>query len=191
MLDPLGSQEAGAQDASDRGDVQAMKVIFLDFDGVLNSWAFVNRTNVKGGIIGIDPEAVARLSRLMRDTGAHVVVSSTWRLFNTLEDLRRILTDAGLPKDQAALIIDKTPRLSGQHRGIEIALWLKTEAKQPVESFVILDDDSDMADLMDRLVQTSMDHGLTDHHVEIAKRILANAQKSTVTTHDHEGATTP
>jgi hypothetical protein len=42
----------------------------------------------------------------------------------------------------------------------------------PVESFVILDDDADMEHLLPRLVQTSMDDGLQDRHVEKAVEIL-------------------
>jgi hypothetical protein len=50
-------------------------------------------------------------------------------------------------------------------RGDEINEWL---SKNEVESFIILDDDTDMADLMHRLVHTDFPDGLQDEHIEIA-----------------------
>lgn len=50
-----------------------MKVIFLDFDGVLNSTRFMME-NPQRGLCGLDKVAVARLNRLCAETGAYVVV---------------------------------------------------------------------------------------------------------------------
>ena len=50
-----------------------MKVIFLDIDGVLN--------NSGNSFRRLDPENVARLNALCRQSGARVVVSSSWRLW--------------------------------------------------------------------------------------------------------------
>jgi len=58
-----------------------VKVIFLDIDGVL----CISRTNPKRGrppyrFGGLHPPAVAQLQRIVRATGALVVISSAWRL---------------------------------------------------------------------------------------------------------------
>lgn len=148
-----------------------MKIIFLDFDGVLNShkWVKANEHLLNSQTLfmhtDVDREAVARVDRLCKETGAKVVVSSTWRLFNSLERLQEILKNHGFTGE----VIGRTPRLGGK-RGSEISQWLNEHG--PVESFVILDDDSDMVHLMHKLVQTTFDLGLQDEHVELAKALL-------------------
>lgn len=56
-----------------------MRVVFLDFDGVLNSRALVERsaTPHAPGLSLLDEDAVARLKRLCAVGGAGIVVSST------------------------------------------------------------------------------------------------------------------
>lgn len=148
-----------------------MKIIFLDFDGVLNShkWIEANQHLFESGQLfmhkHLDHDAVARVDKICRETGAKVVISSTWRRFNTLPQLQAILKRHGFTGE----VISTTPILGGP-RGNEIARWLR--AAGPVESFVIIDDDSDMADLMDRLVRTTFDTGLQDEHVDTAISLL-------------------
>jgi len=43
---------------------------------------------------------------------------------------------------------------------------------EPVESFVIIDDDSDMKPFMDKLVQTSFNKGLQQKYVDKAIQLL-------------------
>jgi HAD domain in Swiss Army Knife RNA repair proteins len=58
-----------------------MIVIFLDIYGVLNCIGFFYRTEARfDGYIGMDPELVARFNAFVKETGADVVLSSTWRL---------------------------------------------------------------------------------------------------------------
>ena len=149
-----------------------MKVLFLDFDGVLNShkWIGANQQLFSSQQLfmhkHVDVEAVARVEKICQATGAKIVVSSTWRRFNTLDQLQAILKDHGFTGE----VIGATPILSSQ-RGKEIEHWLREHG--PIESFVIVDDDSDMVHLMDKLVQTTFDKGLQDEHVEMAIKILA------------------
>ena len=56
--------------------------------------------------------------------------------------------------------------------GDEIASWL--HGRPEVESFVVLDDDSDMTAVQDRHVKTSFDGGLLDEHVERAIQMLGS-----------------
>lgn len=159
-----------------------IKIIFLDFDGVLTSIDGILRGfKSKFGQALIDPEYVARLNRIIDATNAVCVVSSTWRQDHTLIELQQFLDDAGF----TGKLIDVTKKLHlspykpterAVCRGDEIQLWLDAEADPGVDSgpvkFVILDDDSDMDNLIDRLVKTSWEHGLQDEHVERAIKML-------------------
>lgn len=153
------------------GGAVPRRILFLDIDGVLNSHAFFDSRGPR--LDGqdmfdrhIDEAALMRLNYVLRQTDAHVVISSTWRELHTLPDLRRGLKRRGF----AGRIIGKTPCLERRlrkfslyepvPRGLEIARWLKRHP--PVDSFAIVDDDSDMAHLAHRFVQTDMRVGLTD-----------------------------
>ena len=56
-------------------------------------------------------------------------------------------------------------------RGIEIQRWLN-ETKYEIESFVILDDDSDMLHLSEKLVKTKGTRGLTEKEAKEAIDML-------------------
>jgi hypothetical protein len=87
-------------------------------------------------------------------------------------ELREILGHFGF-KGQ---IIGATPRSTeSKARGKEIDAWLSgsgIDRRDPVGSFVILDDDADMEPHMDRLIQTSWQYGLQDEHVVRAIEML-------------------
>ena len=79
-----------------------MKLIFLDIDGVLNSHDyFLKRYSETGKMQGgirpesIDPDALRRLERILEETDAKIIVSSTWRLGQTVEQLQDLLESAG------------------------------------------------------------------------------------------------
>lgn len=67
--------------------MEKIKIIFLDIDGVLNcqryykSWFKKHKKQVPRDKYGqlFDPTAEELLNRLIRETGAKIVVSSTWR----------------------------------------------------------------------------------------------------------------
>jgi hypothetical protein len=79
----------------------------------------------------------------------------------------------------------KTPGgiYAAEARGQEIQAWLDGAPRYgiEVESFVILDDDSDMVHLADRLVKTSFETGLLDEHVDRAIAMLVAAPPLLVT----------
>lgn len=131
-----------------------MKVIFLDVDGVLNSehWYVKNhekhpeRCRVE---TAIDPRFVRNLGKIVRRTGAKIVLSATCR--GVVREkrnhyLHQILAKYGME------IYDYTIRL-GRERGHEIQDWL--DKHKDVTNIVILDDDSDMLHLTKYLVKTS------------------------------------
>lgn len=133
-----------------------MKVIFLDIDGVLNSNQFAKATKNKG-MLGIDPKALALLHKIIQETQAVVVVSSSWRVTTTI------------PRLNYALRLDTTGATptGGYSRGEEIQRWLKL-AGESVSNFVILDDADDMGELSGNLIQTSFETGLTDVLADVA-----------------------
>lgn len=153
-----------------------MKIIFLDFDGVINSGPFL-RARDKADTDhrwenSIDPKAVALLNLLIDKTGAKVVVSSSWRVIHNAKALQGFLNFHGFQGE----VIGTTPNgvyLNGQwgDRGDEIQKWMDDYGLE-IESFVILDDDSDMANLMSRLINTKYEIGLLPEHVECAIELL-------------------
>ena len=157
-----------------------MRVIFLDIDGVLNDakttgghWRIrLPRSGLPGktsAVAPFAPECVERLNRLVRSTGAKVCLSSTWgRLFRYYA-LTAYIADQGVVCD----IIGRTPvTITCRPRGRDIQQWLDDWQGEPIESFVVLDDHSDMVHLKDRLVQTDPTVGLQDDDVEKAIVVL-------------------
>ena len=78
------------------------RIIFLDIDGVLNGLSTTTYaqpdTMMPGerGFTGMDPIMVASLNRVLRETGAVIVVSSTWRLGQTAQSMQAILGSWGV-----------------------------------------------------------------------------------------------
>jgi hypothetical protein len=132
-----------------------MKVIFLDVDGVLNSEHWYKKNHKKHPErcrveTAIDPRYVRNLSKIVKKTGAKVVLSATCRMSvkaNKSHYLRQILNKYGIE------IYDYTPH-TGMDRGIDIQEWLNHHLD--VTNIVILDDDSDMCHLMEYLVKTKI-----------------------------------
>jgi hypothetical protein len=155
-----------------------MRVVFLDFDGVLNSRALVERSSApqEPGLDLLAEDAVARVERLCIDARAGIVVTSTWRLTYDLPGLEGMLRAKGLATTP---VLDVTPMIPHKRgRGQEIQLWLdgaRRARSASVEGIVILDDEPDMLHLMPWLVQSSFETGLTDAHVALAQSVLRRA----------------
>lgn len=155
-----------------------MRIVFLDFDGVLNHSEFLSsvqrrwdETKNRNPDFGemIDERAVKLVDRICTEGDAEVVISSTWRLTNPLGQLNHWLRSKGLSRD----IRSKTgSRSRTGARGSEIQEWLNDNDWLDIESFVILDDDSDMEHLMPHLVQTHFSSGLLEDHVPMALDVL-------------------
>lgn len=145
-------------------------IIFLDFDGVLNS---LRSTLAHGGAGAhqFDAVAVNLVARLAGAANAHVVVSSAWRIGQDVGDLKRILGEYSTTL--AGRVIGKTPQF-GKCRGAEIAVWLNSNPNEHNGQFVIIDDDSDMLDgQLSRFVQTKHRDGFGVPEYLKALEILA------------------
>ena len=142
-----------------------MKVLFLDIDGVVNCAKTTARYR---GVIGIDPHMAFLVGRIILNTDAKVVLSSSWRGWRDGEDeIRKCVYD----------FIDVTPRLFSHPaldqqpvvRGDEIRAWLDQHPK--VEHYAILDDNSDMLpDQKSHLFKTEWEVGITP---EISDKVIA------------------
>lgn len=131
------------------------KVIFLDIDGVMNSVTtpFGDRRRLS---TFLDPSNVAVLNQIVRATGAVVVVTSTWRLTMSIEQLRGHFEDAGC----VAEIVDVTPDLDAYRRDREVRAWLAAQ-REPPRRWVILDDDPELDASPDTLVRIDQLVGLS------------------------------
>lgn len=158
---------------------QKPKLIFLDYDGVVNNLVFHDIDGeptfyTKEGDEGKrdkavnDFQAVAWLNKICREFNCKIVVTSTWR---GREDYKECLYNAGFKGE----IIGKTPYL-GCERGGEIYVWLNRKANKKIvdqiDDFIILDDDADMGTLlMPYLIQTNTYRGLGyEEYEKICKR---------------------
>jgi hypothetical protein len=150
-----------------------MKIVFLDFDGVLNSMAdFAFKTTSQV----FDAPYIGRLNAIVGQSGAKVVISSSWRVNHSVEELRTLLEASGFEGE----IIGRTPVLGYEHaqglcdigeiRSAEIQAWMAGHSV-PIASFVVLDD-LELSPLAAFQVLTDMNEGLRDHHIEQAQAIL-------------------
>ncbi|MFK7695673.1 HAD domain-containing protein [Paenibacillus sp. HJGM_3] len=144
-----------------------MKLIFLDIDGVMNHRDYMVRSRLHH-MQEFCPVAVRNLREIVKRTGAKIVLSSTWRKF---KDIYHVMTCYDL--DQ--YVIGKTPVIEDVIRGIEIKQFMD-ELNKPIESYVILDDDDDMGDLLPHLVHCKDYSGLTDERREEAIALLNREQ---------------
>lgn len=156
-----------------------MKVLFLDVDGVLNSETShsIQDNNQHWTWNEVAEMHLELLKRIVEETGAKIVLSSTWRLYHPLHTGHKNITD-GLVKvlvDKLNMfnlsILDVTPEIQNAMRGIEIASWL--EFHPEVENYVILDDDTDfLEEQREHFVNTTFKNGLTKELAEKAIKIL-------------------
>lgn len=177
-----------------------MKVVFLDIDGVLNAESdFFNpngsikktspklRTNSGLTYNGISQSRVARLARIVGETGARIVLTSSWKpyyiLYRKGEDddhIGRYLVNALSRKKLRIFDTTAANEASASRRGEGIARWIRIwnikHEDDPIESISILDDevfDYISEGLIGYLVKTDYYgfegcSGLQDSHVEEA-----------------------
>jgi ribosome-interacting GTPase 1 len=155
------------------------KLIFLDFDGVLNTSKYI--VSVKDDYddaAHIDPKKVTLVNFIVAETGAKVVVSSSWRKYHTLKELDNMLKYKGATFD----VIGVTPVITDDKRrvprGEEIQAYIDSMPEKP-KAIAILDDDSDMVHLSKYLIKTLyFGEGLTATHAAECCRLLQPANKA-------------
>ncbi|MBP3565176.1 MAG: hypothetical protein J6J77_06035 [Alistipes sp.] len=150
------------------------RIIFLDFDGVLNTEYYQGLLQFQGeqwqdqyGAF-FDPRAVRQLKRVIDTTGADIVVESSWKYLGleAMQELWRV-------RDLPGRVIDITPSLTkNKNKGDEIAAWLSEHAT-PDTRYVIIDDEYVVLDTqIPYFILTNSYEGLTEEQANRAISIL-------------------
>lgn len=164
-----------------------MKVIFLDFDGVLNSQgSFIYETarrkkHKEQGVSGPVNQTLcnvctANFQRILDQyPDVKIVLSTTWRILFDIDWLKAKLAEYHV---DGSRVIGKTPDLQWKSRGQEIQQWLDEHPE--VTHYVAIDDNADEIDIIhgsERFVHTSWGGGLTFDHAEEVINKLTNANR--------------
>ena len=164
------------------------KVIFLDIDGVLNTERQHDRC-VEAGLAYVDnfgyafdPMSVANLKRIVDETGADIVISSSWKFWG-LSTMQKLWASRELPgkiidvtpnnvSDEMLLSVDLDLMELPAGKGSEIKEWLSTNGSR-VTSYAILDDLPDMLPKQQsHFVQTDPRIGITEDDADRVITIL-------------------
>ena len=160
------------------------KIIFLDIDGVLSPrWWNSDKQSDNYGCL-FDAKAVANLAKIVEETEADIVISSSWKNIGLVE-LQNMWRDRGLP----GKIVDITPDYMSDElllkedssnmdylyeRGSEIQGWLLLHGDD-VGRYVIIDDMDDiLPEQLSHFVQTDPEFGITIDEVKKIVHLLNN-----------------
>jgi hypothetical protein len=161
------------------------KIIFLDFDGVLNTEHYQGLLRYQGepwqdehGAF-FDPNAVKQLRRIIDATGADIVIESSWKYLG-LDAMKELWKVRNLP----GRVIDITPSsVSDEYllnnldttmlhcKGMEIASWLSEQAEDI--RYAIIDDEYVILDSqLSHFILTNPYEGITEEQTNRAISIL-------------------
>ena len=163
------------------------KIIFLDFDGVLNTEYHQRQLQFEGKIwqdkhgASFDPEAVKQLQAIVDKTHADIVIESSWKYLG-LEAMQEMWQDRQLP----GRVIGITPSAISDNillstdldvldssmlhcKGAEIASWLYDNNIQDAPYAIIDDEYVILESQLPHLVLTNPYDGLTE---ELAMRAI-------------------
>ena len=141
-----------------------MKVIFLDFDGVINNWYSSDKVDIVN---------VRELKKIVNSTGALIVATSSnkysfqergikYEDSNYFEYVKEL-------EKYGINVFDVTPYVN-QNREAEIMEYLRMHPE--VEQYLILDDDGVWKNLLEHQVFLDLDLGIREEHVDVAIDIL-------------------
>ena len=166
------------------------KIIFPDIDGVLNTERHYEYCYKKGTApdekfgYPFDPVAVANLKKIIDETGAVIVISSSWKFWG-LSTMIGMWKMRNLPgkvisvtpqamSDEILLNADLTEMGILPLKGSEINGWL-SEHKRSVAQYAILDDVDDMLPNQEsHFVQINPIVGITEQDADAVITILNN-----------------
>lgn len=149
------------------------KILFIDFDGVLNTEHYQGLLQYQGkpwqdeyGAF-FDPKAVKQLKRIIDATDADIVVESSWKYLG-LDAMKELWEVRNLP----GTIIDITPSLLGKNKGVEIASWLSKYAKQDIRYVIIYDEYVILDSQLPHFILTNPYEGITEEQANRAISML-------------------
>jgi len=158
-----------------------MKILFLDFDGVLNGFEWIREARQKQLFIKdrrkhdlamLDPLQVMRINHVCERTGAKIVFSTSWRIGASPDYLFGLLQELGFKGEHAGETPQPGHVRGCRCRGDEVLAYLA--AHPEIETFAIVDDMGPKAfpGLRPYLVWTSTATGMVEADVEMLIRLL-------------------
>lgn len=145
-----------------------MRVIFLDIDGVLNNSMWCEDNPFTLGVDGwqsqLSPNLMMLMNKIVKQTDATVVLSSTWRFGWTCDDLQVLMDNA----HGTFHLHDRTP-IEVKGRADAIYEWLDRYG-EGVTSWIAIDDCESLTELGERWVRTF--DGLTPEIAQTAVETL-------------------
>ena len=164
------------------------KAIFLDIDGVLNSYG-ENSKSKCGNYVGIDKDKVKRLAKIVQETDAILILTSSWKMgwepkrkytvykygiYEPATNYHAKYLDNHLKKKGKLVLTDKTRERNLAERGNGIKAYLTQHPE--ITDWIVLDDeifaDFDEEEIIPHLILTDPDLGLTDTDAAEAIKIL-------------------
>lgn len=145
-----------------------MKIIFLDIDGVLNNFQVCERQRkyIEDPMCEIDPVRVLMVKHLCEETGARIVISSSWQQlgFDVLKD------EFGMGPYLEC--VTGVPAYDEEDRAATIKMFVVANKPETWVAF----DDFELEGLGKNFIKTESFHskrgGLFPEHINRAKEIL-------------------
>lgn len=150
-------------------------LILLDIDGVMvpaTSWKPSEILN--DGFASFNSRAASNLQRIISETGASIVLTTSHKSSYSLEEWKNIFQNRGINVNGISKLDDNTSNLN---RKDEILNWLKDKT---IEDYVIIDDDKSLNGLpmsiKEKLVLTSSLVGLNGDCADMAIELLKSSE---------------
>ena len=147
------------------------KYLFLDIDGVLNSFddykmtgkEFLEKLNDISFILS--EKQIKLLNRIIKEYNPKIVLSSYWRTRYKLEEINKMFKDNGF----LGQIIGMTDENGEEHkeRWSQIKRYIN---KHKIKNFIILDDDK-LGDEAYNHIKTDSYIGITNKHINEIEKI--------------------
>lgn len=175
--------------------MQDYKVIFLDFDGVINSEKYARFVHGNSMYLGqpwmdmqFDEIAIKKIAIFCAKTGAKIVITSSWRNGTYDSTVKSLIEKSENLKWIIPYVVGITPYCDSRDRGDEVTMFfdilkyrvfdkykslLKNGEKFNIVEYVIVDDDEDFsADQMNHLVLVDSYSGIDDPDFDKMYKIL-------------------
>lgn len=150
-------------------------LILLDIDGVMvpaTSWK--PSEILSDGFASFNSRASLNLQRIISETGASIVLTTSHKSSYSLEKWKNIFSLRGINVTNISKLDDN---LSNLNRKDEILNWLKNRV---VENYVIIDDDKSLnglpSQIKEKLVLTSSLIGLNVDCADMAIEVLKSSE---------------
>lgn len=140
---------------------QTRKLVFLDVDGVLHA--------AHGAKRSFEPRCMEALARIVRETGASIVLSSSWRAWPDGSGVNAV--NKAFKRHAIPPLISITPQSEGSRPG-EMLSWLADNPVKRHTRWIAIDDMDLEAELGFRLVRTDAVAGLTQDDATYAIAVL-------------------